>query len=64
MEQLIAQVRFWFWNSNWNSRVVYIGTNTTENLTNLSSASTYHFAIYEFKDECKVYRSSDELTGV
>lgn len=42
--------------------VVYKGTGTSVNLTNLSSSTTYHFAIYEYKTNCTKYNAT-QLTG-
>ena len=45
-----------------SSYVVYKGTGTTVDLTNLSSSTTYHFGVYEYNDNCIVHNNS-QLTG-
>ena len=40
--------------------VVYKGIGTSVNLTNLSSSTTYHFAIYEYKTSLN---NTTQLTG-
>jgi hypothetical protein len=42
--------------------VVYKGTGTSVNLTNLTQGTTYHFAIYEFSTPSNCYNET-ELTG-
>ena len=42
--------------------MVYKGTGTSVDLTNLSAGTAYHFAIYEYNDNCLIHNAT-ELTG-
>ncbi|MCO6460150.1 MAG: hypothetical protein J5I59_02000 [Saprospiraceae bacterium] len=43
--------------------VVYIGTGTSVNVTNLTANTTYHYAAYSFNSTTKCYNTTNPATG-